>query len=351
MKPNNLYFKQIAENTTGETYSKLYSSNYYAKKIAEHYNTQYTGRNPLNKYLEDWYTGLTGETKPDSSKPNLWYLRRLAKATDDTINEKILNENQCLHIIADGEPTPPTPTSSAITLGITGNSFETYSTPFTYTGDVTIDWGDNTTETYTDGKLQHTYASTGDYVIKIYGEITGINGTGFVSSTTIKSVSLSDSITSIGTYAFVNCTYLSEVTLPNTITRLEQGTFTSCVELSSITIPNSVTYIGDQCFYGDSSLRDITLSNSLETLGTRVFENCNLLTSIDIPSSVTSIGDNCFSSANKLSDIILNWDSSNIIEYSQIQNSFNPSQAYFIPTGTTSLYEAKGYPSKRLIER
>ncbi len=54
-------------------------------------------------------------------------------------------------IITNGESPTPTPT---ITLEITGNSFNTYSTAlFTYTDEVTIDWGDNTIETYAGGEI------------------------------------------------------------------------------------------------------------------------------------------------------------------------------------------------------
>lgn len=349
MKPNNLYYRQIASKLTGKTYSKLYSNSYYARKIAEHYNgEEYTGRKPLNKYLEDWYVAVTGETAPTEHKPNLWYLRRLAKATDDSINEKTLNENQCLHIIADGDA--PTPVEDAIIFEIDGNSFmSNNNSPFEYTGEVLIDWGDNTTETYNGGKLTHNYASSGEYTIKITGNITALGQTSFAGNSS-KRITLPNSITSIGTYCFAGCSNLEEIILPNNLTILEQGTLVSCPKLSSITIPNNVTSIQDSCFASDEKLANITLPNSLTTLGKRVFEQCSSLTSINIPSSVQTIGENCFN-VNNLSEIHFNWDSSNIVEYSNISMAFNPTQKFIIPTGTTSLYEAKGYPSEQLQER
>lgn len=349
MKPNNLYYRQIASKLTGKTYSKLYSNSYYARKIAEHYNEEeYTGRKPLNKYLEDWYVAVTGETAPTEHKPNLWYLRRLAKATDDSINEKTLNENQCLHIIADGDA--PTPVEDAIIFEIDGNSFmSNNNSPFEYTGEVLIDWGDNTTETYNGGKLTHNYASSGEYTIKITGNITALGQTSFAGNPS-KRITLSNSITSIGTYCFAGCSNLEEIILSDNLTTLEQGTIVSCPKLSSITIPNSVISIGNDCFTGDTNLETVIFPNSLLTLGDSVFGSCGKIEFINIPSSVTSIGKGCFANCNNLNEITLNWES-NIVGFDSAQPYFNITQILSIPTGTTSLYEAKGYPSEQLQER
>ena len=101
MKPNNILYKEIAETVTGDEYEKFYSSMYYMRKIAEHYNgEQYTGRKTSNKYLKDWYVRLTEEEEPSTHKYNLWYLRRMAKFLDSSISND-LNENQCLRVISD----------------------------------------------------------------------------------------------------------------------------------------------------------------------------------------------------------------------------------------------------------
>ena len=329
MKPNNLYYRQIATKLTGETYSKLYSDSYYARKIAEYYNEEpYTSRNPLNKYLEDWYVDLTGETAPTEHKPNLWYLRRLAKATDDSINEKILNENQCLHIIADGDA--PTPSSDEIIFNWISRTFQTnvyQDTPFIYTGDVLIDWGDNTTETYTGGILRHDYDSSGEHIIKIKGNITGIND-----------------------YTFMN-SVITDVSLPNSITNLGAYCFSSC-GLVSITLPNSLTTISQYCFNGSPNLTEITIPSSVTTLEENCFSE-TYLTTITIPNTVTSIASYSFSKCSHLTEIVLEWtESSQIIQYdsSWVRESWR-FEHFIIPTGTTSLYEAKGYPSIKLQER
>lgn len=106
MKPNNYYYRQIAELVTGETYLKFFSSMYYMRKIAEHYKQEtYSTIKSSNKYLKDWYVELTEEEEPQTHKFNLWYLRRIAKYLDSTISENSLNENQCLQVIMDNTST------------------------------------------------------------------------------------------------------------------------------------------------------------------------------------------------------------------------------------------------------
>jgi hypothetical protein len=150
-----------------------------------------------------------------------------------------------------------------IELNVTGSSFRTIyaDTPFNYTGRVFVDWGDDTLVEYTGGMLTHNYTSTGNYTVKIYGNIS-----------------------SLGTYCFQSCT-----------------------GLTSITIPYNVTSIGSRCFYGCTGLTEIVLE---------------------------------WDSASEIVSYLSNWING--------ASSFNH---FLIPTGTTSLYTAKGYPSNKLVER
>ena len=350
MKPNNLYYRQIATKLTGETYSKLYSDSYYARKIAEHYNDEpYTSRNPLNKYLEDWYTGLTGETAPTEHKPNLWYLRRLAKATDSSINEKILNENQCLRIIADGEPTPSLPL--AIEIEITGNTFSSNSPPFTHTGDVIIDWGDGSTEIYNDTSISHNYASNDDYTIQIKGNVTALNYGCFANNSTTKVVTFFNDDIVLGNGSFPSNANLIKVVLPKNLTNVSDFCFGGDKKLSDIVIPNTVKTLGENCFTGCSSLTSIIIPNGVTSIGNLCFSGCTGLTSINVPKSVTALGNYCFD-ISTLTELILNWESSeDIIAYSSSKFSLHDQCKFIIPIDTTSLYESKGYPSSKLQER
>ena len=99
-------------------------------------------------------------------------------------------------------------------LEFTGNHFTTgQNTPFEYTGTVIIDWGDNTTETYTGGPLSHTYSSSGDYSIKIQGEINAIKSAGFYGCDGLTKVTVPASVTSMEGYCFSDCDDLTEIEL------------------------------------------------------------------------------------------------------------------------------------------
>ena len=196
-----------------------------------------------------------------------------------------------------------------IILNITGSSFSTNSTtPFTYTGNVFVDWGDNTgLMEYTSGALSHTYTSSGNYTAKIYGNITNIDHG-----------------------CFAHCTGLTNIIRPDTVTSIGNMCFQNCATLTSVTFPNTLTSIGGICFWG-----------------------CPALTSITIPYSVTNITFPCFWACNNLTEIVLEWNSSSEIltyddEWTRDCASFDH---FLIPEGTTNLYLDKEYPSNELIEQ
>ena len=216
-------------------------------------------------------------------------------------------------------------------LEITGNSFSTNSsTPFTYNSRVFIDWGDNSgIVEYTGGDLTHTYSSSDDYAIKIYGDIVNLEN-----------------------YCFENCTGLTSIVIPDSVISLGEACFYDCSGLTSITIPNSVINLGSECLRNCFGLTSIEIPNSVTSLGDFCFSSCIGLTSISIPSTVTSIGDGCFYGCSGLTSIILNWDTNDeILTYSRYWIRNIPSNLlFYIPNGTTSLYTAKEYPLEELEE-
>ena len=193
-------------------------------------------------------------------------------------------------------------------LTVTGSSFSTYSsTPFTYTGRVMVDWGDDTgLIEYRGGELYHSYSVSDTYTVKIYGNITSLRD-----------------------FCFYNCIGLTSVIIPDSVSSLGYACFYSCTDLISITLPNSVTSLGNSCF-----------------------NNCTGLTSITLPDSVTSLGEGCFSRCTRLTNIQLNWNTTTeIITYNSTWiYEASANVKFSIPNSTTSLYTAKGYPSDKLVE-
>lgn len=214
-------------------------------------------------------------------------------------------------------------------------------------GEITVDWGDNTTaDTATGSSLTtrqavpHTYASPGNYTITIhsvsggftfYGSsaytllrknttanenmvyancvqsvrlgsgITSIGNDAFHYCYSLTSITISSSITSIGTYAFYNCNSLKSITLPSSVTSIANYTFYNCYKLGRISMPSGVTSIMEYAFNNCYSLASITIPNSVTSIGNYAFNNCNSLKSITLP----SIGGNTVSGCYCLESIIL----------------------------------------------
>ena len=113
---------------------------------------------------------------------------------------------------------------------INTNTFSSYSAPFSYTGDVSIDWGDGTIQSYTSGKLSHNYSVTGNYTIRISGEISEIKNTSFNGNKVISEISFPSTLTRIGSMTFMNNTKLTKVIIPSNVTSITNS-FRLCSSL------------------------------------------------------------------------------------------------------------------------
>ena len=124
-----------------------------------------------------------------------------------------------------------------IELEIVGNSFSTYSdTPLSYTGRVFVDWDDGNIVEYTGGILSHTYSTSDNYLVKLYGNITGIAANAFIGCTGLMNFTLSDNVNVLAMHCFENCTGLTSVTLPNTVGAIGSDCFKNCTGLTEIVL-------------------------------------------------------------------------------------------------------------------
>lgn len=240
---------------------------------------------------------------------------------------------------------------SPIILEFTGQTLsqsQTASNPL-IGSNIVIDYGDGNVVDY-EGDYSHTYTTSGNYTIKIYG-VTGLGTNCFRGCTSLTSVTIPNSVTSFGTYCFYSCTGLTSITIPSSVTSLERSCFENCTGLTSITLPSSVTSLGTFCFFNCTGLTSINIPSSVTSLGDICFALCTGLTSINIPNTVTSLGDSCFDSCSNLAHIYLNWTSTNILTYNSnwITDAYS-SLVFNIPANTQSAYVSKGYPSEKLLE-
>ena len=303
LSTNNKYLREIAKNTGSIDITGHHSDNYYLKRIA--LNTKDMDIQELLQAIAE----LRGEVEDlEEQLANDIHLFSCCKDIVQT-GESLGLFAYCKH---DGEVEGNTvyfyvvePSIDDIIIKFTGTDFSTGSSnPFTGEN-IVIDWGDGTVTEYTTGDaFEHTYANNTEHTI------------------TIKNVTEVNNNTFYGT------------------------------DLTDVFVSSNVVSLGRGCFGSCKSLESVTLSEGLTTIGFACFSVCDSLTEITIPSSVTSIGDNCFANT-PLDNINFLWDTSeNIVSYdSNVYVYLITDYTFTIPTGTTSLYEAKGYPSSKLQER
>ena len=304
MKSNNQYLEKINESVGGQVVDERKPNNWYLRSIAKN-----TGSQEIHGHRTDNY-----------------YLKRIALNMEDLDVKEFIHLFSCCKDIVqtgeslglfayckhDGELEGNTVYFYAledditdIVVKFTGKTIERGDYSNAFVGEnVVIKWGDGTTTNYTSGGYSHTYDVDGEYTITI------------------------SNVTAIGNSAFVN-TDITEVFIPSHIVSLGSASFAECDLLEEVTLSEGLTSIGDGCFSMNPKLTEIT-----------------------IPSTVTNIGYNCFS-YDPIENINLLWESSeDIIQYgSSMWGNISTDYTFTIPTGTTSLYEAKGYPSSRLQER
>lgn len=230
-----------------------------------------------------------------------------------------------------------------------------------YTG--TIDWGDGTTDTFSNtrasGAYIHTYTAVGNYEIIVssttrlstfeigryssttynwkapvanpqatkaiyYGAncctsitneiggnieyITLPNGLGMTSRQAIsylpalKFLVLPKGFTTLPNSFAQYCANIKGVILPKSITTIPTNFAYYTSNIKRMIIPNSVTSIGNSAFLMSKELTTVTIPNSVTSIGSSVFQNTHI-TTIAIPNTVTTIGGSAFNNAHYLEEI------------------------------------------------
>lgn len=160
---------------------------------------------------------------------------------------------------------------------------------------VTVDWGDGsaveTSETAeSEIKFNHTYAMTGDYVIRL-----GIVGNGTV--TLGRAYDMGMDYTTGGLFGdygtSVYSGMLTKVEVGSTAINFASYAFRGCKSLRSITLPNGFGNALPMEFASKSGIDSITLPGSVASIPANAFDGANI-SSISIPKSVTAIGTYAF---------------------------------------------------------
>ena len=196
-------------------------------------------------------------------------------------------------------------------------------------GTVEVDWGDNTTDTVTGSSTstvvftQHTYASAGDYTIKLdvtsgtcaiasdsqFSKLLSISTSNtnanknFVYLSAIRRVRLGKDM-EIGNYAFKNCEQLLDINFTNSLTSIGNYAFQGCYNLKGVVIPNTTATVGSYAFAGCNSLLRVTLSKSITDLEASAFNGCSALKRIALPDDITTLGTSICNGCKALAEAI-----------------------------------------------
>lgn len=119
---------------------------------------------------------------------------------------------------------PPADPDLVLVFDTTLASGTTVTVPLAGTVDVVIDWGDSTSDVYTtSGNKTHTYASEGEYTVRVSGSLTGFGA--FVSRPNLtKCLSFGDLGLASLDDAFRSCANLTEVptSVPSSVTNMSR---------------------------------------------------------------------------------------------------------------------------------
>lgn len=180
--------------------------------------------------------------------------------------------------------------------------------------------------------------------VTIPNSVTGIEHNAFYECTNLLSVNIQPSVKSIGNWAFAYCHSLSSINIPNSVNYIGEWSFHDCRSLISLFIPNSVNSIGEHAFDKCSSLVSIYIpNNSVTKIEAGTFRWCSSLTSITIPNSVTRIETGAFENCSSLVMVVSNPVTAPILGYNNVFDNIASTPVLYIPKGSKSDYNAKGW--------
>lgn len=197
-------------------------------------------------------------------------------------------------------------------------------------GTVEVDWGDGSakdsvtgTSYTTNVPTQHTYASAGDYTIKVHVVSGGVgfyvgtsNNVGLLSykNATTTSWEYSSCVTAIrlggnvriNNYCFRSLINLKYIILPNNNTYSSTNTFLqNCYCLRSLTLPNNLTSTGGSMAMGCYGLEKLSMPNGITTTGGSSFSGCHNLHYLAMPDTITTINNLTFYACYNLQSLAL----------------------------------------------
>lgn len=341
----------------GEIYVVGGSNDYeYSTNVNEVYNTvTNTWRNDIPmQYKRNSLVGQANSTKGyaiggiNIIRVELnGYVEEYQFVIDESTFEMIINTNISNNIITEDNKNIITEDNLNIIRenDVSAVGSKTVSIPMVQGGNYNyyVDWGDGSTSTqittYNDPQATHTYASDGEYTIKLIGNLDQLKFTGNIAIDLQKVTKCQLGFSSIESM-FKNCVnlnYITEDIFNSSISVTSaKDTFNGCQSLSIIPVGLFNNNINITTFEG--TFKDTSISiipNGIFNLAENVtsfkstFENCNYLTNIpvglfDNNNSVETFN-NVFHGCNNLKSIPNNLFTNNpvVVDYSYAFESCN----------------------------
>ncbi len=205
--------------------------------------------------------------------------------------------------------------------------------------ELTIDWGDGTTETVA-------RASSAKTVTHAY--TAAVKGWAHLSDTAYDQISLQQYSNKRHIVGYIdsgkpatlrercrNCINLKYIVIPEGVTKINDNACNSCLDLTCLVIPEGVTSIGGSAFASCYSLASLVLPEGITSIGNYAFQNCYSLTSLVIPEGITSIGNYAFQNCYSLTSLVIPEGITSIGNYA-FQNCYSLT-SLVIPEGVTSI--------------
>jgi len=94
-------------------------------------------------------------------------------------------------------------------------------------------------------------------------KVTEIGNYCFNSSSSLKTVVLSDSVTTLGQHAFHYCSKLENVSFGNKLSVIRGYAFQNATSLKTVVLPASLTTMADTAFTGCTRIRKVTIPQAV----------------------------------------------------------------------------------------
>ena len=199
---------------------------------------------------------------------------------------------------------------------------------FYSTGQGTVDWGDETTDSFSSGNVTHTYSQTGTYHCVIDSSNPNNNLAFGKSSPTRESFNVTKAFFQSGSTGYNNifygCSYLQSVSMPSGMTFFSrQYCFNGCFDLKCIVFPRQTTISGNLMLYncyadvisypGNATgitvvapnISNLTIPSGVTTLDSNLFNGNNRIKTLHFPNTVTSIDGNTFLDCKLIQNVTL----------------------------------------------